>query len=74
MGGAEAASSSTSILLGLQRPLHGGITSTKRDSYLESKLHDSVHEINNLYPPNSYKTERNILKIVSSNTNKIIRP
>ena len=46
----------------------------KKDSCLESKLYDSVHEINNIYPLDSYKIRRNIFKIVNSDTDKIVMP
>ena len=60
MSGAKVASSSMGILLGLSRPLRGGITSIKEDSCLKSKLYDTVHNNDNLYPLVSFKNERNI--------------
>ena len=70
--GAKIASSSTGILLGLPRLLRGGITSIKEDSFLESKLHDTIYEINNLYPLDSCKNRKSVLKIANSDTNKTV--
>ena len=70
--GAEAASLSIDTLLGWPRTLCGGILSTKTDNYLKLKLRNIVHEINNLYPLDFYKNERNTFKMVSFDTNKIV--
>ena len=66
---------STGVRRGLLCPFHSGmfILSIKEiNNYSESKLYDTVHEINNLYPLDSYKIRKNILKTVSSNINKIV--
>ena len=72
---AETASLSTGTLLGLPHPFYGGmsILSTKKTDYSsESNSYNMIHEINNLYPLDSYKTKKNILKSVSSDINKIV--
>ena len=46
----------------------------KGNSYLESKSCNKMHKNDSLCPLDSYKNRRNILKTVSSDTNKIVTP